>query len=459
MTNTKRPNILLIYADQMRADSMSCAGNPVIKTPQLDRLAVEGARFDQAYTAFPLCCPFRASIMTGKYPHANGMGANHYPIPLDQEFLAQILADNGYQTGYIGKWHLNGGTKYSYVAPEERLGFQRFIGFSRGHYYFDPLFYRDNDPTPRTSRRYEPDFQTDHAIEIMSDALEDDDKPFFAMICYGLPHPPLDMPDYYNELYSPDEVPVRDNTPDDPVKRKRARKFLAGYYGLIANVDHNVGRLLDWLDARDIVDDTLVIFLSDHGDMAGEHGHYSKKTYYEGSARVPFLVRYPRRFPARQAIASVVDPSVDIMPTLLDIAEIETPDVVQGVSLASVLNGKADAARDAVFYEICMEKEGPEKFPIPERGVRTTEWLYVRTEEGAIALHDLKNDPLEMNNLANAPEHAAKQAELDAMLADHMRATDDDWSIEKVFPPPNFQTHEEAGAFIKALKEKAVVEP
>lgn len=124
---TTRPNILIIYPDQLRADAMSCAGNPCIKTPHFDRLASEGVRFTDAFVCFPLCGPFRASLFTGKYPHANGMFANHYPIPTDQKFLAQILRDNGYQTGYVGKWHLDGGVKFGFVPPgERRLGFDTF---------------------------------------------------------------------------------------------------------------------------------------------------------------------------------------------------------------------------------------------------------------------------------------------------------------------------------------------
>ncbi len=142
MKHPSRPNILIIYPDQMRADAMGCTGNAVIKTPNFDRLALQGVRFDSAYCAFPLCCPWRASLLTGKYPHSHGLVANHYPVPLDQVFLPQILRDSGYRTGYIGKWHLNGGLKHDPVPPgRERLGFEHFIGFSRGC-RFEPMFPR-----------------------------------------------------------------------------------------------------------------------------------------------------------------------------------------------------------------------------------------------------------------------------------------------------------------------------
>lgn len=455
-----RPNIILIYADQMRADAMSCAANPCIKTPHLDRLANEGTRFTDAFTTFPLCCPFRASIMTGKYAHAHGMLANHYPLPLGQEYLAEILRDSGYQTGYFGKWHLNGGKKNDLVPPgEQRLGFEHFVGFSRGHNYMQSIYYRDTDQ-PYTSRRYEPDYQTDHLIEFMDGATKDpEDHPFFAMICYGPPHVPLVAPPHYLNLYRSDEVPVRDNTPEETQAQERARAFLAKYYGLIANVDHNVGRILDWLDKQELAENTMVIFVSDHGDMAGEHGRYGKKTYYDASMRVPLLVRYPARFSGGQSVSALVDPAVDTMPTILDVCGIPIPECVQGSSYAPLLANTSEKTREEIFYQIPMEGEGPERFPIPERGIRTHDWLYVATPEGAKALFDLRNDPMEMNNLANDPEHATIQRELDGRLTTLMKSLGDRWDFEAVFPPPNFQSHQDAGPWHAELMKRAIVEP
>ncbi len=200
-----RPNILIVYSDQLRADAMSCAGNPCIKTPQMDRIANEGVRFGEAFTSFPLCAPFRASLLTGKYAHSNGMYANHYRIPLGQAFLAEILREAGYQTGYFGKWHLDGGAKFGFVPPgERRLGFETFVGFNRGHDYFGSIYYRDT-PQPYTSRRFEPDYQTEHLIEFMEQAWRQrPDRPFFAEISYGPPHPPLTAPAHFLNLYSPE---------------------------------------------------------------------------------------------------------------------------------------------------------------------------------------------------------------------------------------------------------------
>jgi len=457
---SQRPNILIIYPDQMRADAMSCAGNPVIRTPHIDRLALEGVRFTQAYTAFPLCCPFRASLFTGRYPHASGMRANHYPIPLNQDFLPQILRDHGYQTGYVGKWHLDGGIKHGFVPPgPRRLGFDWFVGFNRGHAYFGSIYYRD-DGQPRTSRRYEPEYQTDHLIEFMAKASQDPEgRPFFAEICYGLPHPPLVAPDYYLQLYRPDEVPVRSNTPQDPEALARARRFLAGYYGLVACVDYQVGRILSWLDRQGLAENTLVLFVSDHGEMAGEHGRYGKKTYYEASMRVPMIVRYPARFRGGRTIEAQVDPSVDTMATLLELCGISIPEQNQGVSYLSLLDETAKSTRDAIYYQVCAEREGPERFPVAERGLRTREWLYVRTEARPLALYHLPSDPLEVNNLVADARYADVLEELDGQLGQQMNALEDDWGLEAHFPPPDFQTHAEGERYRQELIRKAIVEP
>ncbi len=456
----KRPNIIIIYPDQMRADAMGCSGNPCIQTPNLDRLASQGVRFNNAFTSFPLCCPFRASLMTGKYAHSTGMHANHYPIPTNQEFLAAVLRDNGYRTGYVGKWHLNGGKKHEFVPVEERLGFDTLIGFSRGHQYFDSIFYRNDDTQPRTSARYEPDYQTSHLIEFMEESVRDPNQsPFFGMICYGLPHPPLVAPVEYLHRYSPEDIPINNNTPEDSETRATARDFLAKYYGLVASVDENIGRVIDWIDTHGLRDNTVIIVVSDHGDMAGEHGLYAKKTYYRNSMQVPLIVRYPGLSEPGRVAQGLVDPSVDTMPTVLELCDIPIPTDVQGKSFFPLLEDASNPGRLAIHYEILMEREGPERFPFPERGIRTCDWLYVRTKDTPKVLFDLREDPLEMLNLVDSPDHANIITSLDHQIAEHMANTNDNWDIEAVFPPPDFQTHEEGSRYAKKVHARAIVEP
>jgi arylsulfatase A-like enzyme len=278
------------------------------------------------------------------------------------------------------------------------------------------------------------------------------------MINYGLPHPPLVAPEHYLNLYSVGEVPLPGNVPQDVQSQHGAKAFLAQYYGLIACLDHNVGKLLDWIDNSNLFDDTLVVFLSDHGELAGEHGVYGKKAYHRSAMHVPLLIRYPKHFPSEHVVQSIVDPSVDTMPTLLDCCSIPIPKGVQGSSYLKLLKGGDIPIREAVFYEILMEEEGPENFPVPERGVRTLDWVYVRDSEGPLVLYDLGSDPLEMENLIRSTHHKPVINELDTLLSRHMEKTSDDWQIAATFPPPDFHTYEEGDQNAAEMLKSAIIE-
>ena len=493
-----RPNILIIYADQMRYDATGCSGNPDVKTPYLDRMAEEGVMFDNAYVSYPLCTPFRASFLTGKYAHSTGVYSNHFPIDPDrQSTLAPILADAGYGTGYIGKWHLYGGPKPGFVPPgPNRLGFRHFVGYNRGHAYMDAVFYRDTDQ-PFRCRRYEPDFQTDHAIEHMASVLDRGQGPFLTYLCYGPPHYPMNMPEYLRTMYDPNKIALPHGTPDPEAQRafireqvsydydgnaelmerskiagklpgdveteEDIRSFTAEYYAMISNVDHNVGVLLNWLESRGALEDTIVVFLSDHGDMLGQHGRFCgwKRSAYKAATHVPFFVRYPARFGAGRRVGSLVDIAVDTMPTLLEILGLDGPEDMQGKSYLSVLEDDTPA-RDAVMYELMKQSKGKrgQRHPKPERGIRTEDWLYVRKPDKAVLLVDQANDPLEQDNLVDDPAYSAIRSELDRRVMDHMSATEDGWDLEMHWPPRDFMSHEEAHVFLReAIHPRAIMVP
>lgn len=499
---SRKPNILIIYADQMRSDCMSCSGNPDVKTPHLDRLAMEGVMFENAFISYPLCTPFRGSFLTGKYAHQTGLYSNHFPLPKNQPMLAPILNSIGYQSGYIGKWHLYGGPKPGFVPPgPDRLGFDHFVGYNRGHQYMDAIYYRDTDQ-PIHCKRYEPDFQADHTIEFMDQvSRKDGDDPFLAYVCFGPPHFPMTMPAYWKSMYDPKKIALPHGTPDPSQQKSRMaetiasdfdgnpdhpdrskvdkfdgmdpdietegqlRKYVAEYYGMISSVDHNVGRLLNWLDANELSDNTMVIFMSDHGDMLGQHGSYCglKRQAYRGSSQVPFLIRCPSRFQAGKRVRSLVDVGVDTMPTLLEACGAGIPDGVQGVSYLSLLENKADTpTRDHVQFELMKASYGGrgERHAHPERGIRTAEWLYVRKQDRPYYLFDQINDPLELNNLIGDPAHADIQAELDKRVLANMLETGDDWDLEMAFPPDNYISHKEAAKLIRdVIKPSAIIEP
>lgn len=495
---TKQPNILIIYPDQMRADAMGCAGNPVVKTPNIDRLAGEGVHFTEAYASYPICCPFRASVLTGKYAQGHGMIQNHFPLRGDQTFLPQMLKDAGYQTGYIGKWHLEGGPKPGFVPRERRFGFDHFIGFNRGHEYMKSVFF-DDDGTPYASKRYEPDYQTDQLLEFISGAVKGKgDKPFFGYVSYGPPHFPNNMPAHWRNMYNPKDVDLRAGVPDmefqrrvqarrlnafcggdtkaaqhshaaydtkpagEPETEAEIRQFTAEYYGMISNIDWNVGRILNHLDGLGIAEDTLVIFWSDHGDMLGQHGSFCgmKNQAYRAAMQVPLILRYPARFGGGRKTTAMVDVGVDLMATLSDMLGLALPAEANSQSYLPVLDGQAETARDVIWYQLFRQNDGNvgEYTPYAQRGIRTKDWLYVRAKDCRVDLYDLRNDYFEQNNLVENPEYTALMDAFDSRIAQHMQATADDWDMAADFPPPDWVTHKQAKEYLETeLLPRAVV--
>ncbi len=485
---TDRPNVLIIYPDQMRYDAMGCADNPVIKTPHINRLSSEGVHFSEGYTSYPICCPFRASMLTGKYAQGHGMVQNHFPLRGDQTFLAECMADAGYRTGYVGKWHLEGGPKPGFVPPDRRFGFEHFVGFNRGHDYFSSIYF-DDEGQAYHSTRYEPDYQTDQFMEFIDGAAKaDDGKPFFGYVSYGPPHFPMNMPDHYRHLYDPNEVPLPVGVPNPELQRSfqklrsevycggdprsrfhshaaydtkppgepeteaEIRQFIAEYYGMITNIDGNIGRILNQLDALGIADNTMVVLVSDHGDMLGQNGHYCgiKCQAFRGAMHVPLIVRYPDRFKPQRTEA-LVDVGVDMMPTLLDLCGIDAPEEMDGESYLKVLDGQATEARDEIMYQVFTQDDGQqtEFSPYAQRGIRTKDWLYVRHKDRRVMLYDERADYHEQNNLVDDPAYASMMDEFDARLTAHMEATGDDWDMAADYPPPDFLTHAEAKEYLE----------
>jgi arylsulfatase A-like enzyme len=450
-----KPNVLYIYPDQLRYDALSLNGNPLIQTPNIDELAKDGCNFDQAYSSFPLCCPFRASVMTGKYAHNHGLFANHYPIPTNQEFLPELLNSKGYHTAWIGKWHLNGGKKQDFVEKHLRCGFADFIGFSRGHEYRKSVYYKNDDRTPRKSKDFEPIYQTRHLFEEIDKAIKLD-KPFFDGICYGMPHYPLVAPTEYLEMFSPEDVPVSVNVPKKG--EKEAREFLAKYYGLVKMVDDEIGKIIQGLKERGIYDNTLIIFVSDHGDFAGEYGRYDKRLINNSSMHVPFIIRYPKNIESKRT-NTLVDPSVDIFPTILDYCGIDIPNYCDGISLKEQLEGLENPkCKDYVLFENTRQPfESMDVFCPAERGIRTQRYCYMECEKVPTELFDEELDSNETINRIDDPNYIEVKKELHEKLESIMAISNDDWDRCFSAPLKEYQRHGEAKKWGEELYNRAVL--
>ena len=437
----KRPNILLMTADQLRADALGCYGNPICRTPNLDALASAGVVFGNAFTPNPICVPARASITTGNYPHAcTGIKNNSGRIRHDQVKLAEHFAAAGYQTYACGKLHY-----VPYAPPgEPRLlhGFQHCDLTESGRYvwqhdreyrhrgledYIDYLadagwggYSRahgsgNNDvrpcPTPLPAEHYVDHWVADRTIQRLRQHLrQSPDQPFLIWCSFPKPHTPLDPPAEYARLYDPRDVPppagsealLADRNPVlettrithgiDTLSPAALRVIKAYYYAVITHQDAQVGRVMEALEAAGAADDTIVIYNSDHGDLMGDFGTFFKSNFMEGSVRVPLIVKAPG-VPAGQRRRQLVGLQ-DILPTLAAMTDCPLGRDVHGMDLSEILRDDGAAGRD-VFYAQCGD--GPRQSAMLCDG----RWKYCYCQQGPTEeLYDLQSDPQELINLA-----------------------------------------------------------
>jgi arylsulfatase A-like enzyme len=433
--SARGPNIVYVFADQMRHHAMACAGNPVVKTPNLDAMAAQGMLLTNAFSCSPVCSPYRAQLLTGRYGHVTGVTNNDIRLPDEEETLAEVLKQRGYATGYIGKWHLDAGRKEApgtprkngFVPPDSRQGFDYWAVHECTHLYFNRYYFRDS-PEPVHFEGYEPDVQTDLAIAFME---QHQSGPFCLMLSYGPPHNPYKPPEAF-DLYKPEDVPLRPNVPKEAEDQARAQ--IAQYYGLVTSLDHNIGRLAKAMDELGLADNTVFCFSSDHGDMLHSQGQTLKQKPWEESVHIPFILRYPSRVTPDQR-KDVLFASVDVMPTLLGLCDAPIPGGVQGRDLSDVFLGKSADEPESVFLSINGAGRNT-GLHAPWRGVRTREWVYAWSAglpgPGHWVLYNVKEDPYELNNLVNDPEHRDIRTKLHAMTEQWRKDTGDNLDLDGI---------------------------
>ena len=438
----KQPNILFLFPDQMRGQAMGCMGNPDVKTPNLDKLASEGLLFRNTFANTPVCCPARANILTGKYSHANGMIANDLRLRESETSIAEILGAAGYRTGFIGKWHLDGGKRQpGWIPPgPRRQGFEFWAANQVSHQHFDTHYYRDaEEPIP--IKTFEPEVWTDLGIEFLKETANDE-RPFFLTIQMGPPHDPYLAPEKYMEMYDPEKITLRPNFDGNTSERPLTpvpygdsvpgRKEIGAYYAMITAVDEQIGRILGELDDLGLAENTIVLVSSDHGDMLGSHGKRLKRKPWEESILIPGIVRYPAAVPPGR-VTDAIFTQVDFAPTLLSLCGIGVPDDMQGSDLSAVILGKSELGLDSAFFQIFGPfYAGGAEFSW--RGVRTQRYMYARRESEPWVLYDLEKDPYELNNLANDPGSAEIREELEGKLSEWMEKTGDSWEYDWTAP-------------------------
>lgn len=422
----KKPNLLFLLADQWRAQATGYAGDPNVKTPNLDRLAGESANFVRAVSNCPVCCPFRGSLMTGQRPLTHGVFLNDLSLPGEATTIAETLVDAGYQTGYIGKWHLDGRGRLSFTPPERRQGFQYWKAVECTHNYNNSFYYGDA-PTRMTWSGYDSKAQTQDAEQYIRHQASRG-QPFALFLSWGTPHNPYQTaPEEYRAMYRAEDIQLRPNVPAQ--FKIPARRELAGYYAHCTALDDCIGELWETLKQAGIEENTIVVFTADHGDMLYSQGQIRKQKPWDESIRVPMLFHWPSGIGRKGRQLDAPINSEDLMPTLLGLLKQSIPGEVEGVDLSGYLKGGEKPADDASlitcpspFGEWTRKRGGREY-----RGLRTARYTYVRDLDGPWLLYDNETDPYQLENVCNDPEFADVQAALDKQLNEKLAKTHDEF--------------------------------
>ena len=405
----EQPNVIVFFTDQQRWDTSGLHGNPLDLTPNFDRMAMGGTHLYNSFTCQPVCGPARSCLQTGLYATETGCFRNGVPLPEDSVALGSLFKGAGYQTGYIGKWHLSARREAGPVPASERFGYDYWLASNVLEFTswpYETTMY-DNDDQPVRLPGYRVDAQTDAAIRYIDRVHSE--RPFFLFTSYLEPHHQNQVDDYpppdgYRERYAGGWIP-----PDLAALGGSTHQHLAGYYGMVKRLDEALGRLLDALKSLGILDNTILLFTSDHGcHFKTRNGEY-KRSCHESSIRVPTAMRGPG-FDGGGRIQQLVS-LIDLPPTLLDAAGIAPPEHMQGRSILPLLRGEQSAVEnwpEEAFVQISESQVG--------RAVRTRRWKYgvdapdKRGGQDPASdryveqyLYDLESDPYELTNLAGRP--------------------------------------------------------
>lgn len=418
------PNIVIVLADQWRASATGYAGDPNVKTPNLDRLAKEAVNFRNTVSVLPVCTPQRSALMTGRYPTSTGMFLNDAHLPDGELCLAEIFGTAGYATGYIGKWHLDGQGRMAYIPPERRQGWDYWKAAECDHNYNHSHYYTGNSNVKQFWPGYDAFAQTKDAQQYLRDHARGE-RPFVLMVAFGSPHfPHATAPEEFKALYPPEKIQVPPNVPAR--LRAKVQQEAQGYYAHCTALDKCIGDLLGTLAETGLATNTIFIFSSDHGEMLGAQGvaPFEKQVVWNESSHVPFLMRVPG-IGARTASTPLTTP--DILPTLLGLTGVKIPGVVEGEDLSALIRSGRDEDRASLYMSVKpFGHVSPEQSP-EYRAIRTSQYTYARNLAGPWVLYDDQADPFQTNNLVGKNEQAALVRELDARLQTQLKRIGDNF--------------------------------
>ena len=420
-----KPNVVVVIADQWRAQAFGFAGDPNVKTPNMDKLCAQSACFTNAVSGLPVCSPMRATMLTGQRPLTHGVFINDVPLNPDAVTIGKVFGKAGYDTGFVGKWHIDGRGRSIWIPRDRRQGFEYWKVLECTHTYNASPYYADS-PEKQMWKEYDALAQTNDVCDYLR-AHDKGAKPFLMFLAWGPPHNPYESaPAKYRALYSPKNLKLRENVPAD--KAEATRKDLAGYYAHCSALDDCMGQIMQTLQDTGLADNTILMFTADHGDMLGSQGMQRKQRPWDESIRVPMIIRWPKGGikPGKLTAPMNIE---DVMPTLLSLNGIAIPPSVEGLDYSSYSRGGADPGDSATVIQ-CTSPFGEWTRAMggrEYRGVRTDRYTFVRDLKGPWLLYDNESDPLQMNNLVNKPESANLQAKMDALLAKKLKERGDEF--------------------------------
>lgn len=431
----QKPNVVWIVSDQQPAHLLSIAGNANLSTPHIDNLARNGLYLDHAVSGYPLCCPFRGSMLTGRYPH-ECVPRHEDQMPPEMPTVADAFNDAGYHTAYVGKWHLdgfkerNGRAAFHIVPPERRGHFQYWVGYENNNSQYDCWVHGGAGKTAFHSRLpgYETDELTTCLVQHLDVHTASTDTPFFAVLSVQPPHNPYVAPPEYMARHRPGSIQLRPNVPD--CEAGKARETLAGACAQVENFDTNVGRIVDFLRRKGLYENTHIMIFSDHGDMHGSHGQRLKILPWEESCRIPFIISgmNPGYHVKRGRHPALIN-HVDIAPTTLGLCGIPVPAEMQGFDYSGLRlqQPPPDNLPDSAYLQVC---EGRGESNKPWRAIITQDgWKYACFPGNSWLMFNLNEDPYEQANRAHESRYRPERQRLIARLRRWVEETRDDFPV------------------------------
>ncbi|OGV34114.1 MAG: hypothetical protein A2020_09515 [Lentisphaerae bacterium GWF2_45_14] len=429
ITKVRKPNLLFVFSDQHRFYDIGYSGNREVSTPNLDNLASNGVTFSNCISNSPLCVPARGSLLTGLLPLNHKAITNDLPIVPETESIANVLNEHGYKSGYIGKWHLDGVPRDKAIPPERRLGFNQWKAYNCNHNYMNNFYY-DKESMRFDSKIYEPELQTDLAMDFIEKERND---PWCLFVSWGPPHDPyMQVPEKYLEQYENKTITLRPNVPEKIMDKtnkyldcNQIEKNMRGYYAHISALDEQMGRLSKKLSDLNLLEDTIIVYTSDHGDMLGSHGFTNKQLPYDEAVRVPLIVSWKGKTP--KSSSNEMIGLVDLPVSLLELTGCGFGSARDGMDLHNLFLKKgAEGRKECFIMDIVPCHQAADRGGEEWRGIRTKKYTYARDAAFKnVMLFDDENDPYQLRNLASDGKFKNLREELETCLQKELASSKD----------------------------------